>query len=181
MMVETASHDPLKALRGAPDQPPQGVRLARPGDQSRLYDLCETAFRAGDGFGGSSATRAWDVIGRACQQDYYLWGVIDGPDRMEGVVGFEPARTWYGGDDDWYWLDMITYVHPLHRNSRNGALLLSFGEWWASVCKAPVLIGLMPQIRMGAKINLFGRHGRQIGATFLLGDGEFAYATEEAA
>lgn len=157
------------------------MRLARPGDQSRLFDLCRTAFLSNDGFGGVDEARAREQIERACFMDPFVWGVIDGPERIEGVLGLEPCRTWYGGDDSWYWIDMILYVHPDHRAGRAGSRLLAFGEWFASVCKAPVIVGLMPQARMDAKINLFGRHGRQIGATFLLGEGRFAYANGEAA
>lgn len=158
---------------------PDGLRLAQPGDQKRLFDFCLTAY-AENGFGGIDHGEVRRVIEAVVWRDNCVFGIIDGPEKIEAGLGLLATKLWYGGEGDWFWSELLLYVHPQHRRSRHAAKLLQFADWWSRHSAAPVSISLTPADRLVAKERLFSRYGKRVGATFLIGDPTFRYMARAA-
>lgn len=155
---------------------PNGLRIAQPGDQGRLFQFCLDAFAEGNGFGGKDDDAIRQVIELAVWRQNNLFGIIDGPDRIEAALGLQASKIWYGGDADWFWSELLIYVHPLHRRNLHHKKLFRFAEWWAEHSGAPVVINLLPSKRLQAKDKLFEQcGGKRIGATYIFGDPTFRY------
>lgn len=148
------------------------MRLAQRGDEPRLRDILVTAYRE-NGFGRMDDAAVRDVAAKGCRGESYVFGLIDGPDRIEAVLGLQPSRMWYGGERDWYWTELLFYVHPQHRRSRHAQTLFAFADWWERHARVPVVIGVFPTERLEAKEFLFARHALRVGSLWLIGTGEF--------
>jgi hypothetical protein len=151
---------------------PKGVRLAGLGDERRLYDLFMIA-HGENGFGTVDPATVREAIRKCCERDGFATALIDGPERTEAALGLRPTTLWYSKQDDpanWYWIDMLFYVHPLHRRSRHAAKLFQFAKWWEEQTGQPVVLELMPRGDLGRKELLFGRFGHRIGASFAMSE-----------
>lgn len=164
----------------APPTCPPGIRLVRPGDERAVFDLMMLAFQE-NGWGGIDPTEVRAVIAKAIAGQLFVIGVILGPDGLEAVIGFQPARNWYGDAASWYFTELLVFVHPEHRHSRHATTLLRFAQWFEQVANAPVLICLMAREGQERKRKLLARYGRECTNVFMLGDGTFRYAQQEAA
>jgi GNAT superfamily N-acetyltransferase len=152
---------------------PAGLRLAQHNDTQRLFDICKAAYRE-NGFGGMDDAAVYEVIDRAIRREGFIFALIDGPDRIEAVLGLQPCKMWYGGDNDWYWCELLFYVHPLHRRSRHAFKLFEFARWWERHFRTPVVISVFPTERLEGKEALFERYTtRRVGSFYLVGDGIF--------
>ncbi len=149
---------------------PKGVRLIQPGDENRVFDLCYTA-HADNGWGLMDEETVKDTLRKAFYPSGVAIAIIDGPERVEAVIGLQLIKPWYGTTEDvnWYWSDLLCYVHPLHRRSRHAAKLLQFARWWAQH-RHPAVLGILPKDGdLERKEKLFGRYGKRIGSIFLFG------------
>jgi|KBSMisStandDraft_5_1062788.scaffolds.fasta_scaffold00041_36 hypothetical protein len=159
---------------------PPGIRLVQPGDERPLFDLCMEAYRE-NGWGGCDPTAVREVLGKAIAHDGMIMAVIPGPDRLEAVIGFQPARNWYGDAGSWYYVELLVFVHPLHRKSRHAVTLMRFAKWFEAIAEAPVLICSMPRGDAERKRRFFSRYGSLVTDVFMIGDGTFRYMKSEAA
>jgi hypothetical protein len=165
---------------GVPSSLPEGLRLAQPGDQKRLFDLCMTAYEE-NGWGDVDPEAVRETIEGAVWHDNSIFGIVPGPERIEAALGLYAQKTWYGGDGGWFWSELMFYVHPKHRRSGHDKKLSVFAEWWSAHASAPVVISLMPRERMAAKERLFTlRGGKRIGGIFVFGDPTFRYMADAA-
>lgn len=149
---------------------PRGMRMAGPGDEGRLFDLFAVA-HGENGFGTMDPQIVRDVIAKGCHREGAAIALIDGPERVEAVIGLRAEKLWYCSDDaaNWYWSDLLIYVHPLHRRSRHAPKLFQFARWWGERIAMPVVLGLMPREGLPQKDRMFERHGRRVGALFAIG------------
>ena len=151
---------------------PKGVRMAERGDERRLYDIFMFA-HGENGFGSVDETTVREAIRKCCEREGLALALIDGPERVEAVLGLRLTTLWYAKQDDpanWYWIDMLFYVHPLHRRTRHAAKLFQFAKWWEEQIKQPVILELMPRGDLERKEKLFGHFGHRIGASFAMSD-----------
>ncbi len=167
-------------MAATPPTCPPGIRPIRPGDERGVFDLCMEAYRD-NGWGGIDPTEVRSVIAKAIAGELFIIWIIPGPERIEAVIGFQPARNWYGDAASWYYQELVVFVHPSHRRSRHAATLLKFARWFEGVANAPVLICLMAREGQERKRKLLGRYGRECTNVFMIGDGTFRYAQAEAA
>lgn len=146
---------------------PKGVRMAQPGDEKRLYDLFVMA-HAENGFGDMDPVVVQRAISKGCHREGVAIALIDGPERVEAVIGLMAEKRWYSTDapENWFWTDMLLYVHPLHRRSKHAAKLFQFVKWWQAKIGMRVVIGVLAREDGERKKRLFGRQGREIGAVF---------------
>lgn len=150
---------------------PKGVRLAQKGDERRLYDLLVMA-HAENGFGTMDERVVHETIQAATERKGYVIALVDGPERIEAAVGLRPAKLWYCSahvPSNWYWTDLLFYVHPLHRRTRHAVKLFRFAQWWEQEIKQPVVLELMPRDEFAGKDKLFSRFGQKIGSSFVMG------------
>ncbi len=157
---------------------PKGLRLAVPGDERRLFDLCVFA-HAENGWGTMSPDAVMDGIRKATNREGAVFAIIDGPERIEATLGMQLTCPWFCDANEgknWYWSELFWYVHPLHRRTRHAVKLFHFAQWWEKEVNSPVLISLMPRDDLERKEQFCSRFGTRIGATFLIGDGKHTYA-----
>jgi hypothetical protein len=150
---------------------PTGVRLAVKGDERRVYDAFVVA-HAENGFGDVDEKEVRANIAKACATaEGFVIAIIDGPERIEGVLGLRLNKLWYNSAENpanWFWHELIYWVHPLHRRSRHAAKLLKFGQWWGEQTKQRVVIELLPRDDLVEKEKLLSRFGSRIGGAFLV-------------
>lgn len=103
-----------------------------------------------------------------------LAGVIDGPDGIVGSIGIEMANAFYS--DDPLLMQVWQFVRPEYRKGTNyGNDLFTFAEWhrqdMAAKIGRPLILEttILSHNRMDAKIRLWRRKGRMIGAMFWSG------------
>jgi hypothetical protein len=149
---------------------PKGVRLAQQGDERRIFDLFAMA-HAENGFGDMDPAVVHAAIAKGCNREGVVIALIDGPERIEATLGLMAEKKWYCTDapKNWYWTDMLLYVHPLHRRSRHALRLFQFARWWQSKIQMPVTLGVMAREEGDRKKKLFERQGREIGTVYEIG------------
>ena len=84
-----------------------------------------------------------------------LLGVIIGDSGIEGVIGVKLDKFWFA--DQWYLVDLFTFVHPEFRRSTRAKCLLAFAKKCAKEMNLPLLMGIMSNIRTEAKSRLYER------------------------
>jgi len=150
---------------------PKGIRPGGPRDQLRLYELFMIA-HAENGFGSVDESTVRAMVARLCATDGRegVVGLIDGAERLEAAIGLRPDKLWYnaGEASDFFWTEVLVYIHPLHRRTRHAAKLFKFASWWAEQTGSPVVLNVLPKDDMERKERLFSRHGTRIGSTFLV-------------
>lgn len=152
---------------------PKGMRLATAGDEKRLFDMFVVA-HAENGYGDMDVKIVQDMIVKGCRNDGAVFGLIDGPERIEAVLGLWPRKAaWYNSDaaGNWYWTDLLLYVHPLHRRTRHAVKLFQFAKWAERALDAPVVLEVAPRDRLEDKERLFSRFGKRLGGAYLIGNG----------
>lgn len=171
----SASTQPVEpSLASVPAQFPAGVRLAQPGDEAGLLELFLLAHHE-NGWGGVDVQHVRRVIGMATGQNEegVVVGVIAGPERVEAALGLTLTKQWYGTDADWFWTEMLVYVHPEHRRSRHAVRLMRFAQWWGAESGKPVVISSSPVEGAAAKARFFSRFGAVCSVSFLV-SGKFS-------
>src|SRR5580658_7613143 len=120
--------------------------MARVGDEDRLYHLFVMA-HAENGYGDLDEPVVRKAIWRGCKNDGIAIALVDGPERIEAVIGLHPERPWYctNAETNYHSADLLIFVHPLHRRSRHAVKLLHFAQWFEQESKIPVLLGLLPK------------------------------------
>ena len=119
---------------------PQGLRLARKGDEDRLFALFCVA-HAENGYGDIDEPHVRAIIARGCCGDGVVIAMADGPERIEAVLGLHPDKRWYSTPDkpeNYYHTELLLYVHPLHRRSRHAAELFQFAKYWEEYWASPL-------------------------------------------
>ena len=149
---------------------PTGLRVARKGDEDRLYALFCTA-HAENGHGDIDPIAVKAAIERGCIGAGIVIALAEGPERIEAAIGLHPEKRWYCTNDpkNYYNTDLLIYVHPLHRRSRHAVKLFQFAQWWEQETGVPVILGLMPRDDFEDKERLFERFGRKVGALYMIG------------
>lgn len=155
---------------------PKNVRPAIDGDQQRLLDICLIA-HAENGWGSFNHEAVKAAIQNAVDQQGSIFAIIEGPERIEAVMGLQLTLPWFCANEpqNWYYSELFWYVHPLHRRSRHAMKLFQFAQWWEENSKRPVLISLMPREGLEAKERLCARFGSRIGSTFLISANKRTY------
>jgi len=149
---------------------PDGIRLARQGDEQRLFAIFCVA-HAEQGYGTMDEDVVRGKIALGCQGKGVIIGLVDGPERIEAVIGLTTEKPWYCANvkENWYSTDLLIYVHPLHRRSRHARKLFRFAEWFENETKIPMILGLMPKDDFEEKERLFERHAKKVGVLYKIG------------
>lgn len=149
---------------------PEGLRMAVPGDEGRLFHLFVMA-HAENGYGDLDESVVKTAIERGCRGDGIVIGLVDGPERIEAAIGLHPERPWYctNAESNYHSADLLIFVHPLHRRSRHAVKLFQFAQWWERESKIPVVLGLLPKDDLEEKERLFEKFGRRVGSLYLIG------------
>lgn len=153
---------------------PEGVRMAKQGDEERLFTLFVKG-HAENGVGDYDKETVMKVFARACRADGIVIAVIDGPDGIEGAIGFIPEKGWQATNDpkNYYNTNILFYVDSDHRHTRHAQKLVHFAEWLSQESGMPTFLGLIPKSDFARKQHFFSRFGPQVGAFYLIGPSSF--------
>lgn len=147
-----------------------GVRFAVPADEDALYELLTLA-HAENGLFPQVEGKVRAMIRRATEQQGGMIGVIQGEQRLEGVIGMLLSTFWY--TDAVHLEEFVNFVHPDHRRSTHAKRLLEFAKWCqrglSRDVNVPLLAGILTFHRLEPKIRLYQRQLPQVGAVFQYG------------
>src|ERR1019366_2569576 len=148
---------------------PMGVRPGMPHDIDEIFNLAIMAHKE-TGIGDLDKSIIRKIVEKGCYGDNAIFGVIEGPERIEAVIGFRPELRWYMENipENWHNQDILTYVHPLHRKSTHIMKLFRFAKWWGQQTGLPVLIGLTLAGDSLRKKKLYAMFAREIGVLYML-------------
>ena len=155
---------------------PPNVRLARRGDEELLFALVCASDEEWS-LGQRDADKVRNVIRLAVEsgpQPRPAFGVVEGPQIIEGAVGLFPTEPWNSSDP--YVRVFFHHVHPLHRRSRHAVNLRDFAMWFGDLAGLPVIFELLHPERTEAKARMYGRAATPIGGLFMHGAAAVARA-----
>ena len=112
---------------------PSNVVLAKPGDESKIFDFFVLA-QQDNGFFPISSKKVIDVIMRGCRNEFASIGLIkDHLGNIEAASGICMENAWYS--DVYFLSELLNFVHPDHRKSRHAQALMKFQKDTANYLK----------------------------------------------
>lgn len=157
---------------------PKNVRLAKPGDEDRLYELLRDLHTDNAVYDvGYHEPTVRETIRTGTEKRGSIIGVIEG---KRGITG-EPADLaasvcltlstfWYS--DRTYLAELWLFVHPDYRGNHFERDLFNFSRW----CKVemskpldyemPTLTSVSSLHRLPAKMRLWSRYAKHVGAIY---------------
>jgi hypothetical protein len=154
-------------------RPDISVRLATKQDEDQLMDLCR-ALHEDNGLFTFDADMVRGMLYRAFNREGGLIGVIDGDNEIAAGIFMLISNFWYSQDN--HLEELFSFVRPTYRKSRNHFDELSeFAERCSKQIGIPLIIGILTNKRMEAKVRLYRRKfGLPAGAFFVVGDKQWA-------
>lgn len=140
------------------------VRIANRDDEVGILNLCRLMHAEQ----GEHPINWQKLIGRvraATDLRNGIIGVIGPPDDIKGSVYIVVDEIFYS--DDCQTLELWNFVREDCRRSDYGKELIAFAKKFARDMKLHLLIGVLSDIRMEAKIRLYERQLPKAGAFFL--------------
>jgi hypothetical protein len=153
---------------------PSDVRFAVPRDADALMELImmDVAENAAHVAPPNESRIRGFIDAAANRRQGVLAGVIDGPDGKPVAVVLLVPMQWFWSMS-FYYQELVLFVHPDHRKSTHMRGLLAFQRWWVNEMtnsygyRVYLLCGVLGFNRVRAKIALYRRTFRQVGAVFL--------------
>lgn len=155
---------------------PSTVRIATPKDEDEVMRLMRAAFAEQPIF-PLNEQRMRNNIRVCTERRGGVLGVIDGPNGIEGYLIAVLGQHWYS--DVWHLEELSNFVHPDYRKSTHAKDLISFVKWFAEQLQMPVVLGILSTKRLEAKIRLYQRQVRHVGAVFVYNTGHAGDALSE--
>ena len=155
---------------------PPSVRVAIPSDENEIMRSMRAAFEEQPIF-PLDEQRMRDRIRMCTQRKGGVVGVIDGPKGIEGYLIAVLSQYWY--TDAWHLEELSNFVHPDYRRSTHAKDLISFAKWFAEQMSVPLIMGILSTQRLDAKIRLYQRQVKHVGAVFAFNTGHLGDALSE--
>lgn len=163
------------------------VRIARPEDEDAIFellllDVAENAEAVAPASHECIRETVRAVLNLVWDPGAMAWvrnpkaanvcGVIDGPKgKPIAVIMLMWQRWWWS--KHFYYQEMPLFVHPDHRKGPHARSLIAFQKWWVDECsrawgqRVHLLCGVLGTKQVRAKMMLYRRMFRQVGAAFL--------------
>lgn len=149
------------------------VRTAGPEDEEGIMGLCRRLHAENGLFRmDEDRVRGW-VHSTLCPAERPnglppgLIGVIGAQDELEAVIILMVSNFWYAAPDDQHLEEFLTYVPPEYRKSEHAKSLIGFAKSCSDALAMPLLIGVMSNHRMEAKVRLYRRQLPKLGEFFM--------------
>jgi hypothetical protein len=133
---------------------PGRVRIADKGDEEEVMSLCRELHRE-NGLFEMNEDKVRGMLGRAFNREGGILGVIGAPGKIEAMIYMMMSTFWYS--DNQHWEELLAYVAPKHRKTRNAVELVAFAKWCADVSGFPLVIGIISNERTEGKVRLYQR------------------------
>lgn len=146
---------------GCPD-----VRLAEPEDLSGLLELMRVACRE-DAQHEMDEERVLNMLRRYYDKQGAIIAVIGEPGKPEAYLLMVLDEIWYASPGTMQLLELSLFVHPDHRKSDRAKQLMQFSKQASEGLALDLTIGVFSNSRTEAKIRLYQRQYKQVGAYFM--------------
>lgn len=147
------------------------IRLAQPSDEPEILHLLQAMWKE-NGWRPLDLGACREMLARAWSRKGGIISVIGAPGHIRAMSCLLLTRHWYTRDD--HLEELFCWVHPDHRHSDYARLLLEHAKKCSDDIsrdagrKIPLMIGIMTNRRMSAKVRLYRRvFGWPVGAFFL--------------
>jgi hypothetical protein len=152
------------------------VRLATEADEAAVFELL-LALYDDNAFGAHPVNpdKVLAMIRRGTRKEGAFIGVIDGPDgRIAASAALDMTPYWYS--DDWFLNEQWFFVRPECRSAHLERALFRWAEQIRRLMEGAggrweIVMGFWTPVRLAAKIRLWSRYARQVGAVFIM-DGD---------
>jgi hypothetical protein len=163
-------------VRTGPAVRPKSVRIALPADEEAVFQLVMTDLRENAEIvapiNDAKVRRniRCAITGEGGVRG--IIGIIDGPNKEPVAVGILVPYQWWWSEQ-YYWHEIINYVHKDHRKSNHINDLIQFERWAGDTFtknfgyRTFVLFGVLGWKRVRSKIMLYRRKLTMSGAAFL--------------
>jgi GNAT superfamily N-acetyltransferase len=148
------------------------VRVAKPSDEKAIFDLLLLDIAENAAMVAPPSDECILETVKQALTPPNVAGVIDGPDgTIVGVAMLIAMRWWWSRS--YYYQEIPLFVHPDHRKSTHARQLMNFNEWWVDEMtrsfgyRIHLLCGVLGTVRIRAKIAMYRRRYRQVGAVYL--------------
>ena len=146
---------------GCPD-----VRLAVPQDLPGLLELMRVACRE-DAQHEMDEERVMSMLRRYYDKQGAIIAVIGGMGSPEAYILMVMDDIWYAKPGTLQLLELSLFVHPDYRKSDRAKQLMQFSKQASEGLAVDLTIGVFSNTRTEAKIRLYQRQYKQVGAYFL--------------
>lgn len=147
------------------------VRLAQPTDEPELLHLLRLMHAEG-GMRRLDVDQARGMFARAFDRKGGVFAVIGAPGHIRAMMFLLITNYWY--THDLHLEEMFNWVHPEHRRSDYSRLMIDYAKKWSDDLskqygeKIPLVMGVLTNRRMSAKVRLYRRFfGMPYGAFFV--------------
>lgn len=164
-------HVSLSASASSLPGKPLNVRSATLADNYALFDLVCRAHQE-NGALEMNPVKVRTFLERMLRRGADgLWGeigVIDGDHGdLAGSVCIVLDQWWF--TDEWILAERWNYVAPEYRQSTYAKDLINYAKWFSDGMKLPLEMGIITTHRTEAKVRLYRRQLRMVGAYFVHG------------
>lgn len=148
---------------------PDNVRAATAADENAVYDLFLKAHQDNGVLAISEPKVRAMILDMIPEPGKLkgLIGVIDGVGELAGAVGLTILEPWYS--EELVLIEKLCFVAPPYRRSGYAGDLINFAKWVSDELNLPLEMGILTTKRMPAKVRLYGRRLRCMGAVFTHG------------
>lgn len=153
---------------------PSIVKLAKQGDEAKIFDIFVLAHKE-NGYFPMSSKKVIDMIMKACRHEGASIGLIkDHQGNVEAASGLIIETSWYS--DQVFLADLINFVHPAHRKSRHAEAILQFQKDTATYLSkvfgydVPTLPSILTRESLVPKMRFYRKRFKQVGAIYVFND-----------
>lgn len=144
------------------------VRIATQADEPDLLKLCKELHAENGFLFTMNEERVKETLKRAWDRQGGIVGVIDGNKEIEGAIFLLFSTIWY--TDDWHIEELFNFIRPAYRVSKHAETLIEFAKNCQRGIGLPLMIGVLTNSRMEAKVRLYRRKlDMPAGAFFIYG------------
>jgi GNAT superfamily N-acetyltransferase len=143
------------------------VRIATKEDEPEILRLLEMMHSEG-GMLPLNIDRAREMFARAFNRTGGILGVIGEKNDIKAMICLYISQYWYTNEN--HLEEIFNYVRPDHRKTGYAKSLIVFAKDCADKIKIPLVIGVLTNQHMEAKVRLYRRVlGTPAGAFFVYG------------
>jgi hypothetical protein len=142
------------------------VRIATREDEPQILQLLHLMHAEG-GLFPLDEDRAREMFAKAFDRKGGIIGVIGPTHNIEAAIGLLITSYWYTSDN--HIEEYFNFVRPDRRQSTHAKTLIAFAKKCSEAIEIPLVIGVLTNNRMAAKVRLYrGQLGHPSGAFFVV-------------
>jgi GNAT superfamily N-acetyltransferase len=114
-----------------------------------------------------------EMLDRAYNRQGGVIGIIDGDGEIAGAIYMTISSMWYRSPE--HLEELFNFVRPKYRNTKAAKALVQFAKTCSDKTGLPLMIGVVTNKRLEAKVRLYRQElGMPAGAFFLYGVKQWA-------